>query len=202
MKVITSLYDFMMANGIKTSPFNKEHRMMLEKDYVGFLSSGNSHILFRDITDKNKYPWIKYPIEEDSMKNRVYYGLSSEVDVFSEDPLTINLSEGVFDALGIKHHFNQNQNALNFAVLGKNYRAIITHMIDLGLVGSNVTLSIYADNDMMYSNSTNKSSSIDSYRNMLKPFTPLFKDVNLFINLKGKDYGIPKEGIILDKKRI
>ena len=59
MKVITSLYDFLITNNIKSSPFRKEVRTRLEKDYIGFLSSGNSHILFREITETHEYKWIK-----------------------------------------------------------------------------------------------------------------------------------------------
>ena len=33
----------------------------------------------------------------------------------------------------------------------------------------------------------------------LESYKPLFKEINTFINLKAKDYGIPKEDIILKK---
>lgn len=197
MKVITSLYDFLIANNIKSSPFNKDIRTMLERDYIGFLSSGNSHILFRDTTEKHEYSWIKYPIEPDSKKNRVFYSFSDPIDLFTDEDVTINLSEGVMDALGIAYHFEQEKkNVMNIAVCGQNYNTNIRHLIDMGLFGSNVTLNIYLDNDEMYNKKAKKRKPLT----YLKGYRPLFKSINTFINLKAKDYGIPKDDIILKKK--
>lgn len=199
MKLITSLYDFLVANNITSSPFKKDIRVMLEKDYVGFLSSGNSHILFRDITEKNKYKWIKYPIEPDSKKNRVFYSFSDEIDLFTKDEITINLAEGVMDVIGVAYHFESDKdNVMNIAVCGQNYNTNIRHLVDLGLFGSNVTLNLYLDNDEMY----NKKAKKIKPMTYLETYKPLFKSVNKFINLKAKDYGIPKQDIILKKEQI
>lgn len=196
MKVITSLYDFLIENNIKSSPFKKDIRTMLERDYIGFLSSGNSHILFRDITEKHKYKWIKYPIEPESKKNRVFYSFSDPIDIFTDKDITINLSEGVMDTLGIAYHFGYNsENVINIAACGQNYNTNIKHLIDMGVFGSNVTLNIYLDNDEMYNKDAKKRKPLT----YLKEYLPLFKSINTFINLKAKDYGIPKEDIILKK---
>jgi predicted nucleic-acid-binding Zn-ribbon protein len=203
MKVITSLYDFLIANKIKTSLFSKEKRLLLEKDYVGFLSAGNSHILFRDITDTHNMPWVKYPIDEESTTNKVYYGLSASLDMFTEEPITINLAEGVMDILGVHHHLDtRSENVLNYAITGQNYNSIILHLISIGVVGSNVTLNIYSDNDLIYSDNGNQRSSEKMHRKYLEKYKPIFKKINLFYNMKGKDYGVKKEGIIVKKIQI
>ena len=203
MKVVTSLYDFLILNNIKKSPFTKEQRMVLEKDYVGFLSSGNSHILFRDVTETHKNSWVKYPIDEESRKNKVYYGMSSEVDVFTRETITINLSEGVIDTLGIYYHLNyQDDNTFNLAVAGQLFNTIIRRMVSLGVFGSNVILNVFSDNDEVYNDNPNPSSTYEKHKSYLMKFKPLFKEVNLYYNLKQKDYGIKKEEIILKKIRI
>lgn len=199
MKVITSLYDFLLANKIQSSPFKKEVRTMLERDYVGFLSSGNSHILFRDITEKHELSWIKYPIEPDAKKNRVFYSFSDPIDVFTEEEISINLSEGVMDALGVAYHFQTGKsNVMNIAVCGQNFNSNIRHLIELGIFGSNVTLNLYLDNDETFNKKAKKKKPLT----YLEGYKPLFKSVNTFINLIAKDYGIPKENIILKKEKI
>ena len=203
MKVITSLYDFLIANNIKISPFTKQQRMLLERDYVGFLSSGNSHILFRDITEKNKFSWIKYPIDEESSKNKVWYGLSCEIDIFTDDEITINMSEGIMDIIGIRTHLGMNKpNTMNIAITGQNYNSMILHMIAIGLVGGNVTLNIFSDNDKMYSDNNNHASTEKFHRRYLEKYKPLYKNINLYYNMKSKDYGVKKESIALKKIQI
>lgn len=203
MKVITSLYDFLLLNEIKESPFKSNMCMILERDYIGFLSAGNSHILFRDLTEKHEYPWIKYPIEEECRKNRVMYSISDNVDVFGKDTITVNLCEGVMDALGIHYHLmGDNENVMNIAVGGRNYNTTIKHLISIGVIGSNVKVNLYIDNDAVYNNEDgSKRFSKREYRYLLK-YKPLFNQINLFLNLKHKDYGVSKDLIITKKMRL
>lgn len=203
MKVITSLYDFLTLNNIKESPFKKDIRLLLERDYVGFLSSGNSHILFRDVTESHEYRWIKYPIDQESKQNRVFYSFSDPIDLFSEEEVTVNLSEGIMDALGIAYHFEQGEkNVLNIAVCGPNYHTNINHLIDMGVFGSNVNLNLYLDNDAMYNKKAATNTKKKDALWYLKDYKPLFQSIHTIINLTAKDYGIPKEKIILKKENI
>lgn len=203
IKIIPSLYQFLIKNEIKESPFNKATRMVLERDYVGFLSSGNSHILFRDITETHDKSWVKYPIDSESRKNKVFYGTSSAIDLFTEEDITINLSEGVFDAIGIKYHLDyKGDNIFNLAVCGQNYDAIILHLITTGIFGENVTLNIFSDNDENFNDNKVKASSEANHRKYLSKYKGLFKSINLFYNVIGKDYGVKKEKIDLEKKII
>lgn len=202
MKIITSLYDFLVLNNIKESPFKKEVRHFLEKDYVGFLSGGNSHILFRDITETHKFSWIKYPIETESRKNRVYYGLDEQADIYSDNEMNINISEGVLDAIGIKYHIMENSRSMDIASGGSYHTTMIKHMIDVGLFGGNVILNIFSDNDRDYNDHVVKGTSFEQTKYMLKKYVPLFKEVNLYYNLTAKDFGYPKEKIRIKKERI
>lgn len=202
MKLVTSLYDFLVLNNIKESPFKKDMRHLLERDYVGFLSGGNSHLLFRDITGKNKYAWIKYPIETESRKNRVYYGLDEQADVYSDEEININISEGVLDAIGVKYHVMQDSKSMDIASGGSYHTTMIKHMIDVGLFGGNVILNIFSDNDRDYNDHEVKGTSFEQTRYMLQKYVPLFKQVNLYYNLTAKDFGYPAEKIRIKKERI
>lgn len=200
MKVITSLFEFLKINDIKTSSFTRDVLYKLEDHYVGFLTNGSSHILFRDITDSEEHSWVKYPIVPDSSKNRIFYTLESSIDILSTDELNINLSEGVFDTLGIAYQLIDNtDNSINIAVSGKYYNRVLTYLIGLGLYGSNVIVSIYSDNDNTFNKKKSNDTSIDHYRNLLNKYKPLYGRINVIYNLKNKDYGIPKDGIIIKK---
>lgn len=200
MKVITSLFEFLKINDIKTSSFTRDVLYKLEDHYVGFLTNGSSHILFRDITDSEEHSWVKYPIVPDSSKNRIFYTLESSIDILSTDELNINLSEGVFDTLGIAYQLIDNtDNSINIAVSGKYYNRVLTYLIGLGLYGSNVIVNIYSDNDNTFNKKKSNDTSIDHYRNLLNKYKPLYGRINVIYNLKNKDYGIPKDGIIIKK---
>lgn len=197
LKIVVSPYDFLIANDIKKTMYKPKMMNILERDYVGFLSTGNSHILFRDIANTHSEPWLKYPITPESKSNHVSFSYDVGVDIFSKDEITVNFSEGVFDAIGVKEYFHKdNPNTVDIAVCGMNYYAMIKYLVHIGLVGSNVSLNMYLDNDKEFNNG--KEWKIPRY---MKDVTKaLFNRVAVYRNLIGKDYGVKKEEILLDKK--
>lgn len=204
LKVVTSLYDFLATNNIKDRPFNNDILNLLQRDYVGFLSNGNSHILFRDITDRNRYSWIKYPITKESSINNVFYSIrQNPIDILTKDDIIINLSEGVFDAIGIGYHLKQmNHNTMNIAICGKQYREMLSRLLNMGLVGSNIIVNIFSDNDNQFNEKRKKNNyrtDFESLRFSLKSIRPLYKKIILHHNLKSKDYGVPKKDIAIKK---
>lgn len=203
MKVITSLRDFLILNNIKsiTCPNNIAYK--IEDKYVGFLSYGNSHILFRDITNTEKISWLKYPITEKSNENRIFYSMASVVDVMSNEHLTINLAEGVMDTLSIYYNFDYgNPNSMNISVSGRYYEQLLLFLIDLGLVGSNITINIYSDNDAKFNKKNKNPTTIEYYRKVLKNYKYLYGDINVFYNTIDKDYGVPRSNISLIKYKL
>lgn len=202
-KIITSLSSFLKENGIHEYPFERGILNMIERNYVGFLSNGNSHIIFRDITEKEKFQSIKYPITQECMRNKIFYTVSgNNLDIFTKDEITINIAEGVMDIIGVSEHFQQKkENTMNIAVTGKYYEIMLSRLIKMGLVGSNITINIYSDNDMMYGNKKNAyTTSYEYYKKTLSKFKPLYKKINIFYNMKAKDFGYPKEKIAEMKK--
>ena len=203
IKIITSVYDFLVHNEIKKTAFKKDIMNILQKDYVGFLSNGNSHILFRDVTNSHKYSWIKYPITKQSQKNKIFYSISKEIDLFADEDITINLSEGVMDALGIAYHFGYKyQNALNIATTNKYYDSMVFRLIDMGFIGSHITVNIWSDNDNDFNKNKSNNTSTEYYRKILGKYKPVFKEINIYHNIKSKDYGVRKDDIILKKERL
>ena len=203
MKVITSISKFLDVNDIKYRCYNDNIMYLLEKDYVGFLSMGNTHILFRSIRDNTKLRWVKYPITKKSKDNKIFYAVSSSIDIFSSDNITINISEGVMDILSVYYNIDRNHdNSLYFVVSGHYYEQLLLYLLDLGLVGSNIIINIYADNDEMYNKNAKLKTTLEYFENKLFYYKHLYKEVNIIYNLKGKDFGVPKDCIILNKTRI
>lgn len=200
MKMVTSLREFLIKNEVKKLTCPQEMAFKLEDHYVGFLSFGNSHILFRDITNREKIKWIKYPITEASKENRLFYSMAASIDVLSTESLTINLAEGVLDTLSACYNLGfDDSNTMHISVSGKYYDRLLLHLIDLGLVGSNITVNIFSDNDYMYNEKNNNPTTIGYYRKLLKNYKHLYGQVNVYFNLAGKDIGVPKDKISLKK---
>ena len=200
LKIIPSLYDFLHLNGITVSAFQKYQMDRIDDHYVGFLSYGNSHILFRDITEREKIRWIKYPILPESQRNRLFYTISGSLNIFTKETITINLSEGVMDILSIYYNLGyKKENTMNIAVSGKYYEAIILFLIDLGLVGNNVIINLFSDNDSVFGKKgkSNYSTTIAYYRKIFRHYKYLFKEVNVYYNTIGKDVGVPRNEISL-----
>lgn len=207
MKVITSLSDFLNENHLKNTTVSNYVAHALEKYYVGFLTFGNSHILFRDITEKCKIRWFKYPITEESRNNRIFYSMQTEINPLTTEPLIINLSEGVMDTISICYNLSYDKkNIMNFTVSGKYYYALVMQLIDMGIVGSNVTINIFSDNDAMFNKKSGKdaikSTTLEYYEKVFCNLKYAFKEVNVYYNMKSKDYGVPRDEILVTKKRL
>lgn len=204
MKVITSLRDFCVLNKIKKLTCSNQVAFKLEEKYVGFLTYGNSHILFRDITETEELRWIKYPITSESSANRIFYSVESEIDLFTEDEITINLAEGVLDILSAKYNLGYSgSNVLNLCVSGKYYDSLILFLVSLGFVGSNITVNIFADNDYTFNKyNKNNTTVLEYYQRILKNYKHLFGKMNVWYNLMSKDIGVPRDKIKLKKYQI
>lgn len=203
MKVVTSLREFLILNDIKKITFDPRWASAIEDHYVGFLSYGSSYILFRDITDKEEYKWIKYPITQESKGSQVFYSIQSEIDIFTEDKLTINLSEGILDITSAYLNLGYSKpNTMNIAVCGKHYVSVLTKLVNMGIIGDNITLNIFSDNDAEYNKKNNKPTTVEYFENILKRMKHLYGEVNIYYNIIGKDIGVPREDIRLKKYKI
>ena len=204
MHVITSLRDFLMMNNIKKITCENWLAHQIEKNYVGFLSHGSSHILFRDITNTMKFSWLKYPITDESKQNKLFYSMESSIDLFSKDKIEINLSEGVMDCLsGALNLEHDKPNSINIAVCGKQYITVLNYLISIGFIGDNITLNIFSDNDEVFNQSKNNiPTSVEYFKKKLFKLKHVFGEVNVYYNILNKDIGVPKDKICLKKYKL
>ena len=204
MKVVTSLYEFLKINEIRSSIFTKDILDILDKYYIGFISSYNSHILFRIIDDTLKYPkWVKYPIVKESVDMKCIYSIDSYGDVYSKDKFIVNIAEGVLDILSINYNFDfKSSNTMNLVIGGKDYRNIFLYLISLGVIGSNVEINIFADNDEEFNKTAKNPTTMKWFKNNISFYKNYFKSINIYYNKKKKDFGYPKEDIIYEKNKL
>jgi hypothetical protein len=192
-KIVPNLKDFLRLNEL-TATCKDDMLDIVSNNFVGFMTSRGTHIWFRNIKDSGEIRWYKYPIIH-CTAGKNYYSIKTEIDILSPDNININLCEGVFDALSIAYNLCY-ESDLNIAVGSTDYLPVINHIISLGLVGDNITLNIYSDND------NNATTSIQNYRRLLYGFKPIFKEINIYYNLLEKDCGVPREKIRLKKEII
>lgn len=200
LKVITSLKDFLLYNDIHELTCDKRWANKIEDHYVGFLTFGNSHILFRDITDSEEYSWIKYPITNESKQCQAFYSIESEIDIFTKEKLIINLAEGIMDIASSYLNLGYNNpNTMNIAVCGKHYVSILTKLVNMGFVGENIELNIFSDNDAEFNKKNNAPTDIEYFSKIMHRMKHLYGRTNIYYNTLYKDIGVSKEKISLKK---
>lgn len=191
LKVIFSLEQFLKYNNIDEVTTNAERANLLNNDYIGFLTVRNEFIVYRDITDSNKLRYDKYSVIKSIDNSRKFYTIPNHIDILTDDDIYINLAEGTFDILGIFYHVKNQKlkNQIYAAVCGAAYTSVIKYFLSLGLIGDNIIINIYSDNDKNYY----------WYKNMIEELSPFVKSINIFYNVKAKDYGVHKDQIELVK---
>ncbi len=210
MKAVSSLYEFLDINKIKLNKFDKVLLNTLDKYYVGFLSSGNSYMLLRNITDHTfKYAghelsnWVKIPLNDESTLCKCFYSISTDVDILTNDTITVNISEGVFDIVSVFYNLGySDSNTMNIAVTGKYYDQILLYLLSLGIVGSNVIVNIFADNDKDFNPTAKNPTTPEYFKKRFAKFKYLYGSVNLYYNIMNKDFGYPKDKIIIKKIKL
>lgn len=191
-KVIFSLVDLLKYNEIQNLTVNRKRGIALQQHYIGFMSMRNEFITFRNLTNEGDRYYI-YSVYKNIDNSRKMYAIPSQVDLLSNETITINIAEGVIDILGIYYHvFDQDEtNNLFVAVNGAAFKSAIRYFIQLGIVG-NVIINIFADQGESESN----------YSRIVKDIGPWVQEINLYYNTKAKDYGVPKNMIKLQKRKI
>lgn len=202
MKLIPSITEFLRLNKLepRINPYMLKN---MDMNYLGFMSYGNSHILLRDVSGKQNFSWLKYPITEESSENRLFYSMESQIDLFTKEEININLAEGVFDILSVCYQFDHNTDLdLNISVTGKYYERILAMLIGMGFVGSNIIVNIFADNDEIFNPSAKNPTTITYFRKILHPYRYLFGKINIYYNTIGKDFGVQRKEIKVKKYTI
>lgn len=166
---------------------------------IGFISSDNSHIVFRDISglQDKRYSNLSLSPQDEDFASKIY-NIKSSIDIL-QDNIKLVITEGIFDIIGVYLHFYKDtpaeENTIFAAACGKSYNAVILNYIRQGFL--NLDIEIYSDADV----------NIEFYRH-LKNSSPYLKNMKLtvFYNTLynkdtgfGKDYGVPKNQIKLGR---
>ena len=149
---------------------------------VSFLSDDKSSILTRVFND-DKPSWKKTRIINSN--NRVFYSIKSDIELFTDGEITINLAEGIIDIISVYGNFNSGPNSIYTAILGIDYISGIDHWLAKGIIGPNINIRIFID-----SNINEK-----DLKKHLKKYKWLFKNISIYKNAKFEDFGTKPDKI-------
>lgn len=188
LKIVWSLWNFLKINGIK--PING-YTDILDKDYIGFLSARNEYIIFRDITEKHKMRYVKYNIFGVYDNSNSFYTIKNKINPLTQNDVHIIVSEGPFDIISILYNIFDgcDTDRIFSATCNGQYINTLRYYLDKGLVGSNIYIDIYRDND------NDKFMNYKKLKQQLKPYT---KNYHVYYNTLNKDFGVPKNKIDVD----
>ena len=150
----------------------------------------NGNLIGRYKNDDTEMRWLKY--KTNRCKQTGLYRITIPVDLYQ--PINILISEGVMDSIGLYYNYGGCTNNIYISVMGKDYLKGIKYAIDRGIFGDSVSVKIFKDpevpiNSIWIDGNTRK----------------LFKRVDIYENLSGKDYGVGPEDFdihkIIDKRR-
>ncbi len=145
------------------------------RDSISFLTDDNSMLVIRSLLDEGG--WRKEPLS--SSTGREFYSIKTTLDLFTKDPIYVNIAEGIFDILSVYKNFNDSNSSVFIAALGGDYIDGIEYAIMKGFVGSNVIIKVYID------------SNIDKniIRSKMKRYKWIFNKIIIYQNIKADDVG-------------
>lgn len=200
LKVIFSFGEFIRTNNITKLTCDNNRANMLHNDFIGFLTTKNEFINFRDASNKydKKHRYYKYNIFNSLDNTKKFYTIPNEIDLLSTDDINIVMAEGIFDITSIYANvFNrETKNIVYAAMCSSGYTNVIKYFLQLGLVGSNIHLHIFSDKDR----------NLDFYRkNVLNEgIKEWISDVTIYYNATQgeKDFGVPKDKIRITSSKL
>ena len=192
LKGILNISRFLLDNNIEEITCDTNVAVAIERQYTGFLTSMNDCIVFRNIKDDRTYKHIKYNLQP-KIPSYKFYTIPNRIDIITDETITINMAEGIYDILGV--FFNvRNQEATNniyASVASSNYTSVLEYYIRKGIVGD-VIVNIYSDGDK----------SPTKYLRLYERVKPLIREFNVYYNSLSKDFGVPKHMISIYKANL
>lgn len=156
---------------------------------ISFLSDDKSALLTRYFSDDGTR-WRKIKLFPSD--NRAFYTIRTTLDLFTAEDIEVNIAEGVMDVLSIYKNFNNTPNSVFIAALGSDYITAVDYVISKGIIGSNVTIKVYIDDDI----------NERSLKYRLKKYKWVFKDIYIYRNIKSKDVGVTTDKIKLVERKV
>ena len=202
LRCITSIYNFLDLNNIPVNHQWSKSIDWIERDYIGFLTSSRTTIIFRNIRENAKMRYIKYPVFNKEFLGESFYSIPTAVNPLSES-IDLHIAEGVMDIHGVFFHVNKAKmdNSIYVAVGGSGYKRVLRYFLNKGFL-TNLNVHIYSDTDKPV-----------RWYDQLNDLRIWFKDMNIYYNRyedvfkheKGedmvhiKDFGVRKEFIKIQR---
>lgn len=190
LKIVFNIRDFLDMNNIP--PVNN-HISELDADYMGFLSVMNEYLILRDITDSHHMRWVKYNIFNILDNTQSFYTINNSIQLLTEEDIHIDVTEGPMDILGVMYNIlgGDTTNHICISTCNGSFMEPIKFFLRKGLVGGNIHINCYQDNDTMLNWSIIK--------NQLKPYVMKGQNFNVYYNTLSKDFGVPLSQTIVDR---
>lgn len=195
LKVCFNFADFLRTNEISTLNVSKPILNKLHNNYVGFISTNNDFIQFRDITgQEERYRYYNYDVYKTIDRSRNFYSVPNKIDLMATEDIHIVLAEGIFDILGVFYHVFDNKldNMIYSAVCGCGFASVIKYYLRKGLTGKNIHITIFSDMDK----------TPEFYSHIFEEVIDWVGSITLCYNAKSKDCGVPKTSIEIITKKI
>ena len=199
LKLILNLFEFVRLNNIESLPASDGKLKLLNNNYIGFLSSNNNCITFRNIYN-DKYPrYLKLNINENIYNPNSFYNIPVTFDPLYTNEVNVHVSEGTFDIASVYLNVMNKElkNNFYFASCGFGLVTVLKYLLSIGL-NTGINLHIYGDNDK-------------TDEEIIKLMYPVRDTVMIWIDKvfihrnmfeHQKDYGISKDFIIDQFKKI
>ena len=192
-KIVANIKDTLVINNIE--PTSKDFIINnLQNNYVGFMSSDNTMVNMRDISNTKKYRYNNYQLYKNIESTGRFYLMPTFLDY---SKLTkVHIAEGPFDILSIKYNvalIDDYFNNIFISIGGISYQTVLSYILsELGIISPE--FNIYLDNDT-------KPHVIRNILALLENIpTKVILHRNIFEN--EKDFGVPKNRIIIKSECI
>lgn len=147
-KIVLSIFDFMSVNELdKIDGMSWNMLKNINENYIGFLSSNNNCIIFRDITGNQKYRYFKMVINQKNVNQDTFYSIPNSIPLMYTDDIHVHIAEGTFDILSIqKNLIKSKDHNYYYAMCGYGCISILKYLLHHG-INTGINLHIYSDND-------------------------------------------------------
>lgn len=147
-KILLNLFDFMVLNEIETiNGLTYNMMKVLDRDYIGFLSTNNNCIVFRDITGNQKFRYYKVILNQKNINPDTFYGIPGSISLLYTHDVNIHMAEGVFDIISIQKNIeHKSEHNYFYATCGYGGVTLLQYLIHHG-INTGVNLHIYSDKD-------------------------------------------------------
>lgn len=211
-KIILDLKEFLKVNDVRVTSCKDYFLDILDKFYIGFLSTHNNFIIMRRVDsfdiDLSKFPrYFNYNIFGKKGARNKFYSIANNLNVLDNGKIDIVMSEGIMDIMSAYVHiFNKDDTKMYISVNGSGYPHTFNYITKRYGIYEN-HLTILGDRGM-FSNQV-KLKHLDDmvfYKNIKKNILQNLYDpkISLMFNeFEGeKDFGVPSNKHMVVKTTI